>query len=161
MFKAFVKIGLTLMPETELGPFQPALDWIYDDDHRRSFVKELTIFHTFENGPMRPDQLAAFILRRKPGVSDAPYAILVLAYGNEVFQVPIPAPEEDSSLNGRTFSFMAFPTPGGMDPDQYGRARPKPINLAGRDVVKGEVINLAMRYETLVAVPTSSGSSPP
>ena len=152
VFKAFVKIGLTLMPEAELAPFQPALDWIRETDHSRSFINEMGIIHTFQNGPMPPDKLAAFVLRRKPEVTDLPYAYLVLAYGNEVFQVVLPAPDKDQVLNGASFTIPAFPTPGGVDPRRYGRARPKLLDMTGRSAVKGDTVDVQMGYELRVEV---------
>jgi len=152
VFKAFVKIGLTLMPEVELTPFQPALDWVRDSDHSRSFIREMSIIHTFQNGPMPPDKLVAFVLRRKPGVTGSPYAYLVLGYGNEVFQVVLPAPDEDQALNGTSFKIPAFPTPGGLDPKLYGRPRPKLLDMTGRTVVRGEMIDVPMSYDRRVEV---------
>lgn len=40
-------------------------------------------------------------------------------------------PEHEKALNGTTFKVTAFPTLGGPDPDLYGRAPPKPVDLTG------------------------------
>jgi hypothetical protein len=150
VFKSFVKIGLTLLPEVELGPFAPALKWVRDTDHSRNWVRSATILHTFQNGPMPNDQVTAFVLRRKPGITDVPYAFLILGFGNDVYQVPLPAPSEETALNGTTFTLTAFPTPGGPNPARYGRAMPKPIDMTGTRVVRGEAVAIRMGYEALI-----------
>lgn len=147
VMKAFAKIGLTLLPDDELAPFAPALAWIRETNHSRSWVASSMIIHTMQNGPMPNDRLTAAVLRRKPGVADVPYAFLVLGYGNDVFQVVLPALNEEADLNGVELSFPPFPMPNGPDPTVYGRATPKVLDMTGREVVRGETTKVALRYE--------------
>src|SRR5271165_1505266 len=48
VLKAFVKIGLTLMPAEEMANFSRALDWIKEPDHRVGLVKDFPIIYTFQ-----------------------------------------------------------------------------------------------------------------
>lgn len=151
VFKAFVKIGLTLIPESELSAFQQTLTWIREADHSKSWVSKAIIIHTFQNGPMPPDQLVACVLRRKAGINNVPYAYLILGFGNDVYQVMLPAPSEDASLNGMEVTLIPFPTPGGLDPAKYGKAMPKPVNMTGTAPVKGETTKIRLGYDTCVS----------
>ena len=91
VLKAFVKVGLTLMPAEEMANFGRALAWIKERDHRVEFVKDFPIVYTFQPGPMPNDLLVAFLLRRKIAALEVPYAYLVLSYGNEVSKSVCPA----------------------------------------------------------------------
>ena len=148
VYKAFVKIGLTLMPTKEIAPFSDTLDLIRETDHARSWVGQAPIIHTFQNGPMANDRLAVIVLRRKPGVTNVPYAYLVIGYGNDVFQVTLPARQQDAAINGKPLQIVPVPTPGGPDPAIYGRAQPTLLDLTGRQPVSGETTKIAMRYNT-------------
>lgn len=159
VFKAFVKIGLTLMPDDELAPFARTLEWIRDRDHERSWIGQAPLIHTFQNGPMPNDKIIALVLRRKAGVTGVPYSFLILGYGNDVFQVVLPAPAEDASVNGQTLTLVPFPTPGGPDPLKYGRARPKTVDMTGRSVVRGEETQVRIGYEAAHRVDPSTLAS--
>jgi hypothetical protein len=66
--------------------------------------------------PMPSDLIAAFVLRRKQGMTG--YAFLVLGYGNEVFQVALPSQQHDAANNGKPVSVPPFLTPGSPDPER-------------------------------------------
>lgn len=156
VFKAFVKIGMTLIPEEELEAFASTLQWIRDLDHGRSSLRQGPIIHTFQNGPMPNDKIVALVLRRRASVTGVPYAFLVLGYGNDVFQVLLPAPEQDESVMGRKITLVPYPSPGGPDPSKYGLARPKPIDMSGRDIVRGEETHVTMGFDGLQRVDLST-----
>lgn len=160
VYKALVRIGLTLMPEAELTQFKTARAWIQELDHTKALINGATICHTRQNGPMPPDKLAAILLRRKPGVANVPYAHLVLGFGNDVYQVVLPTPEMDKDLNGKTFSFVPFPTPGGPDPAKFKKATPTMLDMTSSQVVKGEKITIRFRYEKRTSGPPP-GAIPP
>ena len=74
VLKAFVKVGLTLLPAEEMLNFGQALAWIRERDHRIGFVKDFPIVYTFQPGPRPIDLLVAIVLRRKIAASEVPYA---------------------------------------------------------------------------------------
>jgi len=55
VLKAFVKMGLSLMPEAELLNFQAALKWISLSDHSIGLVHEFPILYSFIPGPLPND----------------------------------------------------------------------------------------------------------
>jgi hypothetical protein len=65
VLKAFMKIGMTLMPEEEVQNFRDVLAWIKEPDHSLRLAEKNPVFCAFQPGPMPNDLIAAFILRRK------------------------------------------------------------------------------------------------
>ena len=146
VFKAFVKIGLTLMPAEELPYFSEGLAWIREPDHTKRLMEKCPVFWTFQPGPMPSDRIVVFLLRRKSSVTGFPYAFLVLAYGNEMFQVPLPSPKQDNAISGRKLTFPAFPMFGGPDPALYGEMRYASLDLSGQGVVRDEKAQIVIGF---------------
>jgi len=94
VLKAFVKIGLTVLPAEELPNFTEAMAWIREPDHGKGLVDEFPLVWAFQPGPMPNDLIVLMLLRRRAGITGVPYAFMVLAYGNEVFQVFLPSPKQ-------------------------------------------------------------------
>ena len=147
VLKAFVKIGLTLMPVEELAHFSEALDWIREPDHTKSLVKKWPVYWTFQPGPMPNDLLVVMLLRRKTSLMSVPYAFLVLAYGNDVFQVFLPSPKQDSAIHDRELALPAFPTPPSHNPELYGKKRVTLLDLCKRGVVRGEKVPIVLGFD--------------
>ena len=150
VLKAFVRIGVTLVPAEELPNFSEALAWICEPDHSKSPVAKIPVSWTFLPGPMRNDLIVAILLRRRDSVAELPYAFLVLAYGNDVFQVCLPCPKRDNHLKGRMLWFPLFPSPMRPDPHLYGEPNVEKLDLCGRGIVKGEKIPVALGFDQLV-----------
>jgi hypothetical protein len=55
VLKAFVKMGLTLLPEEEVPNFARALDWVRRKDHSIGTLFDWPICHTFMPGSYRSD----------------------------------------------------------------------------------------------------------
>jgi hypothetical protein len=146
VLKAFMKMGLTLMPEAEIGNFKHLMAWLRYADHNRPFADQCPIIYSFQPGPMPNNLIAAFILRRKPHVTGYAYAYFVLAYGNEVYQVQLPSKEHDEALNGQPVSIHPFPTSGSPFPDRFPLTGRTLLDLTGRELVKGEIFPVKMGY---------------
>jgi hypothetical protein len=158
--KALVKIGLTLLPEQEVPNFQHAIQWVCSDD-RRPFMRGVPILRAFQPGPMPNDLLVASVFRRKAEVENVLYAFLVLAFGNEMYQVFLPSPERDSRMPSGTVSFTGFPMPSGLV-SAYGPPLYESLTLDGSDVIRGEVIRPRMGYGALIeTTPLVQGASAP
>ena len=149
VLKAFVKIGLTILPPEELANFRTALNWIRNPNHAKALVVECPVIHTFQPGPMRNDLIVLMLMRRRREVSGLPYAFMVLGFGNDVFQVFLPSPEQDKGIVGKRLTLPVFPTPGGVDPQRYGTARVRKLELCGRQPVRGETISIALGFESI------------
>ena len=73
VFKAFARIGLTLLPDKEIDNFTETLHWIRNPGYSNDFVKKCSIIYTFVPGPMPSHVIVARLLRRNPQSIDLPY----------------------------------------------------------------------------------------
>tara|TARA_R110002110_G_scaffold98919_4_gene253023 strand:- start:5784 stop:6746 length:963 start_codon:yes stop_codon:yes gene_type:complete len=147
VLKAFVKIGLSLIPESEVPNFGTALSWIRTEDHQIGLVSGFPVLYAFVPGPKPFPNISIYLLRRKPSAAPTPYMTYVIAYGNEVFQIFLPSPEKDQEINGQQISIRPFPNPYDLNPSSYGAVRRGTINLMGRDEVKGDVTKITMGFD--------------
>lgn len=147
VLKAFVKIGLTLVPEEEISNFLHLLAWVNSIDSSNTFADGIPVFNIFMPGPMPNDLLSACVLRRKSNEIEFPYAFLVLTYGNDFFQVLLPS-QMDEPLATKKMTMPPFPLPGYAATDQFGPHVLRALRLQGRDVVRGEIVTIQMHYES-------------
>jgi hypothetical protein len=147
VLKAFMKIGLTLLPEEEVANFPHLLTWIQDPDHSREFAESCPLIYTFQPGPKPNDVIAAMLLRRKRAFTQIHYLYLVLGYGQEAYQVQLPSEKHDAATNGKPISVLPFPVPGSQGPGRYGTPRTGLLNLTGREIVRGDTVSIRMGYE--------------
>ena len=147
VLKAFVKIGLTLLPPEELPNFRDALPWIRDPDHTKPFVKKSPVFHTFQPGPVPKILGVAILIRRNHSTDNFPYAFLILGFGNDMYQVFLPCPIRDHDIDGKNLTIPPFPISGGPDPEKYGDAQIKTIDLCGKYPIRGETCPKTLRFD--------------
>jgi len=147
VLKAFMKIGLSLMPENEVDNFQPLIKWIIEKDHSKSYVENVPVIHTFVPGPMKSDFIAASIIRRKPTTLDLPYLFLVIGFGNDIYQLWLPSSVHDMG-NGQTIKIPPFNPFSGVS-SEYGPSVTKLISLSSSIVVKNEIQKIRMGFDHL------------
>jgi len=152
VLKAFMKIGITLLPDDEVPNFSGLMAWIRESDHSKLYLNKCPVIYAFQPGPMPNDFTVACILRRKQTVTGYPYAFLVLGYGNEVFQVPLPSETHDGQMSGQSISIHPFPVPGHPDPARYGETKRAVLDLMDCQVRKGEIVTVQMGYDSRVPV---------
>ena len=157
VLKAFVKIAMTVLPEPELKHFRDTIDWVRCGDHSRPFVQSLPILHTFQPGPMRNDLTVLMLMRRKPGVSNAPFAFLVIGFGNDVYQVFLPCPEEDMQIHAKRLYLPPFPTPAAAFPTPYGQSHTTQVDLCGRRRVSDEIHQARFGFEHVEIIRQETG----
>lgn len=157
VLKAFVKIGLGLVPDHELAAFQPARRWIMNASQTSVLAAPLA-FETFMPGPMPSDVILAMVLRRRPGTRDVPYAFLVLAYGNYMYQVSIPCPERDQEVEHRRLDLPPLVAVPGLAL-QHGVPVVKQLQLCGQERVSGCQVRVVMSYERSESVADDASSA--
>lgn len=151
VLKAFMKIGLTLMPDEEISNFKALKRWILCADHSRTFADRMIVLRISEPGPMPTDVIRAWILRRKPQQTRVPYTLLVLNLGNETYQVALPAPSHDAQLVGEQVTVLPYPTPTTLETAFMGPPAFEQLSLSGRDVIRGDTLQFAMGYERMTS----------
>lgn len=148
VMKAFVRIGLTLMPEDELANFPELMAWIVNPDHAAADIGTWSwIYETMFPGPMPNDRVLAGLYRRENGEGLYPYMFLMLAYANHTYQVPLFSVERDAHLDGKQFEAPLYPITSPADRAAYGHPVETLIDLTGTDVVKGEMVKIKMSYD--------------
>ncbi|MBH0022516.1 hypothetical protein I6F40_19580 [Pseudoalteromonas sp. SWXJ133] len=156
VLKAFMKIGVTLLPDNEVPNFLGLMAWIKESDHSKAYLNKCPVIYSFQPGPLPSDLISALILRRKNAVTGYPYAFLVIGYGNEVFQVSLPSEIQDGKMSGQSISIRPFPVPGNSNPAIYGETKSTVLDWMDFHVRKGEIMTMEMSYDTRVPVEITS-----
>lgn len=142
VYKCFVKIAMSIIPDPELAPFTTTIKWIRNPDHSKKIIKPQLISQRFVPGPNPNRLLTVFLFRKKRDsvVCDIPYCILVLAFGNMVYQLMVPS-SNDLALKQLRIPLM--PTPFEMQ----GISLPsRTIDLSDHNVVRGKQETINFRY---------------
>ncbi|MDQ1119027.1 MULTISPECIES: HNH endonuclease [Pseudoxanthomonas] len=155
VLKAFMKIGLTLLPDEEIGNFRNLMAWVRERDHSKPYLDRCPVIYSFQPGPMPNDLIAVCILRRKQNIAGYPYAFIVLGYGNEVFQVPLPSEQQDGAMSGQSISIHPFPVPGHPDSERYGKPKWGVLDWMDRQVKKGDIATIQMHFDSRTPVDPS------
>lgn len=88
-------------------------------------------------------------MRRRAAIESVPYAFFTMAYGNGFLQVFLPSIEKDRCIDGQPLNMPAFPNPGSLDAELYGRPRMKVEDLTGREPVRGEAVPAVFRFDQI------------
>ena len=146
VLKAFVKMGLTVLPETERVNFISAYQWIRQADHTLDSPFKWPINHTLLPGLYWNSPVSVIVFRRRRDILPVPYMFCIVHYGNEVFQTFLPS-ERDAHIDGRQIEFCRFPTPLDFRPNLTEPPRAKLIDLTGTTQVRGEIVRPIISYE--------------
>jgi len=147
VFKTFVKMAISIMPESELAFFQDTIKWIRNRNHSAPFMSSgLILFDTFVPGPLPFSEISAFLFRRKTEALPVPYMTFMIAYGNDCYQIFVPCPPKDRTLPA-SVSLCHFPTPYDLKPSHYGIPQRAVVELGGREAVKGELAEMTMHFD--------------
>lgn len=133
VLKTFMKIGLTLLPQMHMYYFSMLREWVKDPNHKNGSVKS-PVMYTFQPGPLPNNKLTAMLLIRKADHLVVPYAYLVIAYGNEMYQVHLPSSREASSAS-YTLPFFPY-APSAVFAPTYGNPKKTLLDLSGTERVK-------------------------
>lgn len=144
VYKAFVKIGITVVPESELINLSNTITWLRkttpacEDGMANIFISRfypgLNVFPT--------QKITVF--KRKNDEVQVPLYQMVLAFSNYCFQFIIPCYEKDKHLNGKELNLTVVPTPfDSCMPGVTGGL----ISLCNGETVKNETVPIRMYYE--------------
>lgn len=153
VLKTFVKIAFTLLPQMHLFYFSNLREWMNEPDHSKGEVK-IPVMYTFQPGPLPNDKLMVMILIRKQDYFPVPYVFLVIAYGNEMFQIQIPSSREPSTAKYEVPFF-----PNAMTPEfvtAYGKAKRTLLDLSGTGKVKAETYPFTASYAEFIQKPVTA-----
>jgi hypothetical protein len=147
VLKAFVKMGLSLLPEEEVPNFATALRWIKAaEDNSIKAASDWFVLQTFMPGSYRSDIITALVLRRKSDDIELPYSFFILIYGNEMFQILLPTPERDPHIDGKRLQIYRFPSLLDFQPSSVGLPYVERLDLTGTTIVKDDVVTPVLTF---------------
>jgi hypothetical protein len=158
VLKAFIKIGLSLLPDQEVENFSHLMAWLQDINHTSICAKQNKIIYTVQPGYMPNDRIMTFICRRKSHIVGYPFIFFVLAYGNEMFQVQLPSEKYDAEINWYDITNFPFPHPASREADRFGHSYQRLLDLTGLEKVYGEEVLIIFSYEQSSRRPQESPS---
>lgn len=122
VFKCIVKMAVAISPDSLLSELSHLTKWIRESEHKYETFpyKPLVAFEQFTPGPMPYPGVTLFLLKRKPMVTSVPYLQFIVAFGNSMFQIIVPMPEQDRQLMNAPITLSLFPIPF-ADGYEYGK----------------------------------------
>jgi len=147
VYKALVKIALTIVPDDELEYLNKTIFWLKNHDRSlEDFFSQFVMMRFFPGYKPFPF-IKIIIFKRKHNEIDLPIYQISLSFNNFNFQYIIPCVDKDIHLDGKTIILQSYPTP--FDINTY----PHPVgsvlyDFCNHNKVKNEIIPLDMHYET-------------
>lgn len=148
VFKCIVKMAVAISPENLLPELSHLTKWIREPVHKYETFpyKPLVAFEQFTPGPMPYPGVTLFLLKRKPKMENVPYLQFVVAFGNSMFQIVVPMPEQDRQLMNKPINLSLFPIPF-ADGYEYGKTSMRELDLSMYEIVKNESHVMHMGFE--------------
>jgi len=112
VYKALLKMAISVLPDDDLSSFDEALCWLRSDGVTQNVALPrvgLGCYRTIE-ASRRNDPYVLLLLRRRQLTTMAPYATFILSFGHWTYQIFLPSPKRDAHLEGQRFDIWAFPT---------------------------------------------------
>ncbi len=149
VFKCLVKMAIAIAPSSVLGDLQHLCKWILEDSHTyESFpYKPLMVFEQFTPGPMPYKGITLLLLRRKQSVKDVPYLQFIVAFGNTMYQIVLPMPQQDKEILKKQIQLFLFPVPF-SEGYEYGKTAVYQLDLSRYEIVRNEPHVMHMSYES-------------
>jgi hypothetical protein len=147
VLKAFVKMGLSLIPDENVSDFRAAFTWIKEVDHQKAITMSQNVLVTFVPGPTAGESILLLVLRRKSDFLNLPFMFFILRYGNELFQVALPSPERDWAIAGISVSVPPFPVSNDLTPTPYGEPFRRRLDFSESTAVAGEEVTITATYD--------------
>lgn len=93
VYKALVKIALSVIPKADLINFQHARRWLLSSDHTKPLILPLILTGWFVSGAKPFAKTSVLILKKSESCSndDLPFCLMAISFGNLQYQIIIPA----------------------------------------------------------------------
>lgn len=111
VFKCFVKMAISLMPENEVENFTETIDWILNKKHSNFYAadKKLLVRYRMIPGFNVTKFPACFLYRRKPQIWQGPYMLFLLTYGCFAYFIEVPTIKDGTFHNIMNIPFAILP----------------------------------------------------
>jgi hypothetical protein len=98
VYKIFVKMGLSIMPEVEMHFFKSTIEWLMNDN---IFVPDLYLSIRMYQALDSFNGACMIYKRKQEIINNVPCYLFGLTYNNFFFQIRIPLCDQDISLKGK------------------------------------------------------------
>ena len=111
VFKAIVKMAITVLPFTELPIFSDTITWLLDTEHKNIYTsnKKLLVRYEMIPGFDVTKYPHFFIFRRKNTIFNLPYMLFNLTYGCFSMLIEVPRNYDNTSANITDLPFPHIP----------------------------------------------------
>ncbi|TQP08727.1 HNH endonuclease [Vibrio cholerae] len=157
VYKCLVKIGLSVIEESELNNFEHTIRWILTKDHSVRFLNPLLLTRSFVPGPRPNRKLVVLVLKKRDLISIKPSYLLVVGFGNVVFQLILPS-SLDTLLSGNKIPSITMPLPFEKH-WPYGVVKSDIIDLSSHMLLRDKVIPMKFYADSIVELPELKGKS--
>jgi len=150
VYKAFVKMALSVLPYSFLKDFTDVVKWIRTEpeDTQTLLIKPCLLVQKFIPGPNPINRISFLLLKRKNTAAMIPYMQFVLATGNYQFQIVVPCPAQDKTLHDKQITLVSFPTPFDMAEYEFGPIKTQLIDLSDCDLKRDDQRIVTMQFDS-------------
>ncbi|MUG28057.1 HNH endonuclease [Aeromonas salmonicida] len=123
VYKCFVKMALSILPETELSKFKDTIDWVRFDIRPKQYdTSFLKIYRTFITGIPPLDNIRCMLFKRKSPSESLPYIFCIIQFKFYTYQFILPFSKKDRLLSPSKLNFVPYPpihfSPNQIEPDE-------------------------------------------
>ncbi len=142
VFKAIVKMAITVMPIEEVSLFTDTITWILEPEHFNFYTdKKLLVRYKMIPGFAVTKYPHYFLFRRKKTVWDKPYMLFNLTYGCFSLLIEVPRSHD----NGTNFEFEKMPFP----PIPFYTSTEGTWDLSDKEGSKSLKHSITMSFDTM------------
>jgi hypothetical protein len=133
VYKCFVKMALSIMPEAELKGYKQCIEWIRLNKRPAKFNSSaLKISRTFVPGHRPFPAIWIKLFKRTGDKKTYPHMICNIAFYNFIFNFIVPFGSKDKIVDWGNSKLLTFPFIEGMLPRQKGRSQTEDLDLTGK-----------------------------
>ena len=150
VYKAFVKMALSVLPYSFLNAFTDVVKWIRTEPEATQtlLIKPCLLVQKFIPGHNPINRISFLLLKRKNTAARIPYMQFVLATGNYLFQIVVPCPAQDKTLHDKQITLVSFPTPFDMAEYEFGPIKTQLIDLSDCDLKRDDQRIVTMQFDS-------------
>ena len=148
VYKAFVKMALSMLPYKEMANFVDTADWIQEKSNivsKYDMSNYEWIIERFVPGP-NPLPLEVWGFIRKNATGLVPYYQFVISFGNWIEQIAVPCHLKDNFKGGTELTLVSMPHQYDFFGSPYGIISEKFKKMNCKNRVKGEPLDIALHY---------------
>ena len=147
VFKTFVKMALSIIPEQELPELKWAIRWINETEHSKAPFNVNPLFIQFTPGPKPYEMMDVFLFKKKEdSMENIPEYLFAITFGNFLFQIFLCALNEKNDQKNRKFILHYFPSKFGDD-WAYGKTTRGNTDMSNNKFENEAVDTIEMSYE--------------